>query len=77
MFGEDGGLCDIALLGARNLDLWARGPDDASGLCEALCQAEQERRGGCRGDLRGGDTALHAPGVSFRSFSSSDYPTKR
>jgi len=29
-------------------------------LREALCQAEQERRSGCGGDLRGGDTAHDA-----------------
>ena len=33
---------------------------DASGLCEALYSPAEERRGGCGGDLRGGDAAHDA-----------------
>ncbi len=46
---------------AREIEaLGAPGAFDAAALGEALCEAEQERHGGCGSDLRGGDTADHA-----------------
>ena len=38
----------------RLVKLGPRGPADAAALCEALCEAQQERCSGRGGDLRGG-----------------------
>src|SRR6266550_7024405 len=48
---------DGALLGARVACAWPRGAADAGAIREGLCEAQQERRGGCCGDLRGGCAA--------------------
>lgn len=37
-----------------------RGEADPTCLCEALREATEERRSGCRGDLRGGHAAIDA-----------------
>ena len=58
--GRDRGLRDGASLGARADQARPRGPADAAELREALCEAAEERRGRCRGDLRGRDPADHA-----------------
>ena len=42
------------VLGAGDRSLGAPGAFDATALREALCEAEQERHGGCGGDLRSG-----------------------
>src|SRR5512132_249448 len=55
--GWPGGVWDGALLGARVACAWPRGASDAGAIREGLRQAQQERRGGCRGDLRGGCAA--------------------
>src|SRR5262245_14100217 len=55
--GWDGGVWDGALLGARVACAWPRGSADAGAIREGLRQAQQERRGGCCGDLRGGCAA--------------------
>src|SRR5262245_65038144 len=52
--GWDGGVWDGALLGAGVACAWARGAADAGAIREGLRQAQQERRGGCGGGLRGG-----------------------
>jgi transposase len=40
--------------------MWPRGKTHAADLRETLCQARQERHGGCGGDLRGDVSAEHA-----------------
>src|SRR4029453_17113809 len=50
----NGGVWDGALLGARVASAWPRGAADAGAIREGLRQAQQERCGGCCGDLRGG-----------------------
>ena len=57
---RDRGVRDQPLLGARDYQAWPRGAPDASGLCEALRQARQDRCGRCRGDLRGGEASHNA-----------------
>jgi len=57
---RDGGLLGRALLGAGTRHPWPRGAADAGSLREAVCKARQDRPGGRRGDLRGGDPAHHA-----------------
>ena len=52
-----GGLRNGALLGARVGHAWPRGATDASAIREGLRQAQQERRGRCTSDLRGGGAA--------------------
>ena len=52
-----GGVCDGALLGARVGGAGTRGATDAGAIREGLHQAEQERRGRCGSDLRGGRAA--------------------
>src|SRR5690348_12359017 len=54
------GLRDGSSLGARASCAWPCTPTHAAYLCESLCEAQQERRGRCRGDLRGGETSLDA-----------------
>src|SRR5256886_10636390 len=54
---QNGGVWDGALLGARVACAWPRGAADAGAIREGLCEAQQERRGGCCGDLRGGCAA--------------------
>ena len=50
-----------AIYWARELDrARPRGAADAAGLREALCEAGQDRRRRCRGDLRGGHPPDHA-----------------
>src|ERR1700692_4642656 len=58
--GGHGSLRQRAPLGAGDRPLWTRGPADAAGLWEALCEAQQERRPGRGGDLRGGGPANDA-----------------
>src|SRR5262245_58408585 len=57
MPGWHGSLRLGALLGARADAAGARGPFDAGERREGLRQAQQERRSGRRGDLRGGSPA--------------------
>ncbi len=60
--------CLVGLEACATSHYWAReieklghdGSPDAGGLREALRQAQQERRGGCGSDLRGGDAAADA-----------------
>src|SRR5262249_51327196 len=52
--GWPGGVRDGTLLGAGVACAWARGASDAGAIREGLRQAQQERCGGCGGDLRGG-----------------------
>jgi hypothetical protein len=52
-----GGVRLGALLGARGAALRARGAADAAGVREGLRQAQQDRRAGRGGDLRGGGAA--------------------
>src|SRR4029434_6380613 len=54
------GVCLIAPLVARAAGAGAYGAVDATGLCEALRQAAEERRHRRRGDLRSGHEAKHA-----------------
>src|SRR6266550_7289208 len=54
---QNGGVWDGALLGARVACAWPRGAADAGEIRAGLCEAQQERRGGCCGDLRGGCAA--------------------
>src|SRR5271166_2536758 len=58
--GGDGGVLLGSPLGAGAGRARARGSTAAAGACEALCQAQQERRGRRGGDLRGGGTAWPA-----------------
>src|SRR5260370_41264835 len=54
---------DGATGGEGDWALWPPGKIDATGLCEALCEAQQERWPGRGGDLRGGqpsDDAVRA-----------------
>ena len=55
--GGDGGLLVGASLGAAIAGARLRGEADPAGACEALCPAQQERRGRRGGDLRGGGAA--------------------
>ena len=55
--GGDGGLLLGPSLGAAISGARARGEADPAGACEALCPAQQERRGRRGGDLRGGGSA--------------------
>jgi hypothetical protein len=52
--------CATSHYWARELAKFGHTVADASGLREALCQAREERRHGCGGDLRGGHPAEHA-----------------
>src|SRR6185437_8303415 len=54
------GLRVIAPLVLRARDIGACAAVDASGLCEALRQAAEERQHGCGGDLRSGHETQHA-----------------
>jgi hypothetical protein len=47
-------VCLGASLGAAIAGARLRGEVDPACACEALCPAQQERRGRCGGDLRGG-----------------------
>ena len=60
MRDRHGGLRLGALLGAAVSRDGPRGETHAADLRETLCQARQERRGGCGGDLRGDVSAKHA-----------------
>src|SRR5271154_244960 len=55
MLGWYRGVRIIPPLVTRDQSTWPQGPPDATCLCEALRQATEERRGGCRGDLRGSE----------------------
>ena len=55
VLGGHGGVRHLASLGAGDRGLGAPGAFDGAQVCEALCEAEQERHGGCRGHLRSGE----------------------
>ena len=58
--GRAGGVCHGALLGAGAAGAGPRGAADAGAIRQGLPQAQQERRGRCGSDLRGGGPAEHA-----------------
>jgi transposase len=58
--GWNGGLRSRSSLGSGAAEARAPGEVDAATLCQTVCEAAEERRGGCRGDLRGGYPSEHA-----------------
>jgi transposase len=49
-----------APLGSRTVGAWPRRETDPAIICEGLCETRQDRRGRCRGDLRGRIATQHA-----------------
>ena len=63
----DGGLLLGAPLGAATAGARLRVEADPAGAGEALCPAQQERRGQCGGDLRGGGAGRASGSCRWRS----------